>query len=55
MSDERHPDHLPRERFDRICEICAARGIAVRRMRVDLEDVRRVERTPTGVVRFPGA
>ena len=44
---------LPRERFDRICEICAARGIAVRRMRVDLEDVRRTERT--GVVRFPGA
>jgi UDP-GlcNAc:undecaprenyl-phosphate GlcNAc-1-phosphate transferase len=45
---------LSRERLDRICEICLERGIAVRRMRLDLEDVRRPT-MPSSVVRFPGA
>jgi FlaA1/EpsC-like NDP-sugar epimerase len=48
--------NLPRERLDRVCEICHTRGIAVRRMRVDLEDVRRPAMpSSSGVVRFPGA
>jgi UDP-GlcNAc:undecaprenyl-phosphate GlcNAc-1-phosphate transferase len=47
--------NLPRERLDRVCEICHTHGIAVRRMRVDLEDVRRSASSPPGVVRFPGA
>ena len=45
---------LPRERLDRVCDVCAARGVAVRRMRVDLEDLRR-QSHPSSVVRFPGA
>jgi UDP-GlcNAc:undecaprenyl-phosphate GlcNAc-1-phosphate transferase len=45
---------LSRERLDRICECCAARGVAVRRMRVDLEEVRRQNQS-SSVVRFPGA
>jgi UDP-GlcNAc:undecaprenyl-phosphate GlcNAc-1-phosphate transferase len=30
---------LPADRFDRVCGACAARGVAVRRMRVDLDEV----------------
>jgi UDP-GlcNAc:undecaprenyl-phosphate GlcNAc-1-phosphate transferase len=44
---------LSRERLDRASEICAARGITVKRVRFDLEDVRR--QPPGSVVRFPGA
>jgi UDP-GlcNAc:undecaprenyl-phosphate GlcNAc-1-phosphate transferase len=46
---------LSRERLDRVCEICGTHGIAVRRMRVDLEDVRRAGASASGIVRFPGA
>jgi hypothetical protein len=46
---------LSREQLDRACEICGPRGITVRRMRFDLEEVRRhVAHAPT-IVRFPGA
>jgi UDP-GlcNAc:undecaprenyl-phosphate/decaprenyl-phosphate GlcNAc-1-phosphate transferase len=45
---------LARDRLDRVCDICAPRGVAVRRMRVDLEDIRR-QTQPSSVVRFPGA
>jgi UDP-GlcNAc:undecaprenyl-phosphate GlcNAc-1-phosphate transferase len=45
---------LPRDRLDRVCEIAIPRGIAVRRLRVDLEEVR-VQSRSAGVVRFPGA
>jgi UDP-GlcNAc:undecaprenyl-phosphate/decaprenyl-phosphate GlcNAc-1-phosphate transferase len=46
--------NLPADRFDRLCDICASRGVAVRQMRFAIEDVRR---PPSGqtVVRFPGA
>lgn len=44
---------LSRERLDRAAEICAARGITVRRVRFDLEEVRR--QAPGSVVRFPGS
>lgn len=48
--------NLPRERLERVCEVCHTHGIAVRRMRVDLEDVRRpAAASPPGIVRFPGA
>lgn len=44
---------LSREQLDRVAEICANRGITVRRFRFDLEEVRRP--SPGSVVRFPGA
>ncbi len=48
--------NLSRERLDRVCEVCSTHGIAVRRMRVDLEDVRRPSASSSpGIVRFPGA
>jgi UDP-GlcNAc:undecaprenyl-phosphate/decaprenyl-phosphate GlcNAc-1-phosphate transferase len=43
---------LSRDKLERAAEICAARGIAVRRVRFDLEEVRR--QPPGAVVRFPG-
>jgi UDP-GlcNAc:undecaprenyl-phosphate GlcNAc-1-phosphate transferase len=46
---------LSRDRLDRIVELAAARGIAVRRLRFDLEEVRRPSSAPAGVVRFPRA
>jgi UDP-GlcNAc:undecaprenyl-phosphate GlcNAc-1-phosphate transferase len=42
---------LPQEQFDRLCEICAARNVAVRRLRFALEDVRQADASPR-VVRF---
>jgi UDP-GlcNAc:undecaprenyl-phosphate GlcNAc-1-phosphate transferase len=44
---------LSREKLDRAVEICANRGITVRRVRFDLEEVRR--QASGAVVRFPGA
>ena len=46
---------LSREQLDRACEICGPRGITVRRMRFDLEEVRRHASHAPTIVRFPGA
>ena len=45
---------LQRDRFEQLCDICAARNVTVRRMRFALEDVRRPS-TGSSIVRFPGA
>jgi UDP-GlcNAc:undecaprenyl-phosphate GlcNAc-1-phosphate transferase len=42
---------LPQERFDRLCQICAARDVAVRRLRFALEDVRQPDQS-SRVVKF---
>jgi UDP-GlcNAc:undecaprenyl-phosphate/decaprenyl-phosphate GlcNAc-1-phosphate transferase len=46
--------NLSRDRLDQVCEICATRGVTVRRFRFDLEEIRH-RAHPRGVVRFPGA
>ncbi len=43
---------LPAEKFDRICAICAGRGVEVRRMRFALDEVAWMP-PRAGVVRFP--
>jgi FlaA1/EpsC-like NDP-sugar epimerase len=43
---------LPREKFDRLCEICDARGVEVRRLRFSLDDVDWRDRRPE-VIKFP--
>jgi UDP-GlcNAc:undecaprenyl-phosphate GlcNAc-1-phosphate transferase len=45
---------LPRERWDRLHDLCAVRGISITRMRMQFEDVPRPGQ-PGSVVRFPGA
>jgi FlaA1/EpsC-like NDP-sugar epimerase len=44
---------LPPATFDRICAVCAERGVAVRRMRVGLEEVKRRADPDQRVVGFP--
>jgi len=44
---------LSAERFERVCAICAARGVSIRRMRFSLEDVRRRPPRESRVVGFP--
>ncbi len=44
---------LPPEKFDRVCAVCAERGVAVRRMRVGLEEVKRRADPDQRVVGFP--
>jgi UDP-GlcNAc:undecaprenyl-phosphate GlcNAc-1-phosphate transferase len=46
-------DKLSAERFRRVCDVCDAHGVSVRRVRFALEDVDWRDRT-SGVVRFPG-
>ena len=42
---------LPAGHFDRLCDVCASRDVAVRRIRFAIEDVRR--RSQDQVVAFP--
>jgi UDP-GlcNAc:undecaprenyl-phosphate GlcNAc-1-phosphate transferase len=44
---------LPPEKFDHVCAICAQRGIAVRRMRFALDEIRRRPGGDQRVVGFP--
>jgi UDP-GlcNAc:undecaprenyl-phosphate GlcNAc-1-phosphate transferase len=44
---------LSRDKLDRAVDVCSNRGIAVRRVRFEFEEVRR--QPPGAVVRFPGA
>ncbi len=44
---------LEPEKFDRVCAICAERGVAVRRMRFALDEVRRLASPDKRVVGFP--
>jgi UDP-GlcNAc:undecaprenyl-phosphate GlcNAc-1-phosphate transferase len=44
---------LSRDRLDRVVAMCTERGIAIRRLRLDLEEVR--SQQAASIVRFPGA
>jgi FlaA1/EpsC-like NDP-sugar epimerase len=44
---------LPQEKFDHVCALCAHRGIAVRRMRFALDEIRRRPGGDQRVVGFP--
>ena len=44
---------LSQEKFERVCAICAERGVAVRRMRFALDEVKRHASPGKRVVGFP--